>query len=181
MSHLIAGIDESVRPNRYLLCAVVASTNDRHNVRQILRRLLLPNQRRLHAHTESDGRRRMLLKAMCEIPGVNCYLAIGRQRRAGARENCLRALIPLLLEMRAREIVLERVDHGTARSDRLVIDEIMRGYAEECAWRHEAPEHEELLWIADAVASAYGAGGAWRQAVEPLVTDVLAVEGESHE
>jgi hypothetical protein len=176
MSHLIAGIDESLRPGNYLLCAAVISTDDRSNMRQILRGLLLPNQRRLHAHTERDGRRRLLLKAMCDIPGIDCRLAIGQQRRAGARDACFRVLMANLLEAGVREVMIERVDHGTAKLDRMTMCEILRRRLDECEWRHEAPEHEPLLWIADAVASAYGAGGEWRQLVEPLVKDVWRLD-----
>ena len=36
MSHLIAGIDESMRPNAYLLCATVVSTADRRHLQVAL-------------------------------------------------------------------------------------------------------------------------------------------------
>jgi hypothetical protein len=37
---------------------------------------------------------------------------------------------------------------------------------------HRRGAREPLLWIADAVAWAYGAGGRWLPLVEPLVDDV---------
>ena len=175
MSHLIAGIDESLRPRNYLLCATVVSTADRGNVAQVLRGLLLPCQRRLHAKTESIGHKRTLLKTMSETPGISCHIAVGGLRRDGGRELCLRSLASHLLRLGAREILIERVDDGTARHDRETMTSLLRG-DDRLSWRHEAPEHEPLLWISDVVVSAFGAGGDMRRATESLVSTVISAE-----
>lgn len=177
MSYLIAVIDESMRTNSYLMCATVASTSDVVHLRQALRVLLLPNQRRLHAHTEKDGRKRMLLKTITELDGFVCHLVIAKRRKTG-RNSCLKALVRLLLEVGVKEILIERVDHGTSRLDKEFMDALMRQNAESFGWRHEAPEHEPLLWISDAIASAYGAGGEWRRAVEQRLASTAILEND---
>ena len=177
MSHLIAGIDESLRPRNYLLCATVVSTADRGNVSQVLRGLLLPGQRRLHAKTESKGRRRTLLKTLSETPGFSCHIAVGGQRREGGRERCLHALASHLLSLGVREILIERVDDGTARHDRETMLGLLQGN-DRLSWRHEAPEHEPLLWISDMVVSAFGAGGDMRRATESVLSTVISAGSE---
>ena len=37
---------------------------------------------------------------------------------------------------------------------------------------HMKPAEEPLLWIADAVAWAYGAAGDWRRRADPMIDDV---------
>ena len=169
MSYLIAAIDESVRPGQYLLCATVVSTADRANIRQSLRALLLPNQRRLHMYTERPGRKRMLLKAVSQIPGVRCHIAIGRHAQ-DIRRRCLHRLTTHLLSIGVPELIFDRVDHGTARLDQQTMAEFR------VEWRHEGSHHEPLLWISDAVVHAYGMAGEWRRIVEPLVEEVLQIE-----
>src|SRR5262245_27432000 len=111
-----------MRPDVYLLCATVVSTADRRNLQVALRGLLLLNQRRLHANNENAGRKRTLLKSMTQIPGISCHLVMGHRRSDGARERCLRTLVGNLVNLGVKEIVLERVDHGTARLDKQTMD-----------------------------------------------------------
>jgi hypothetical protein len=35
--------------------------------------------------------------------------------------------------------------------------------------------HEPLLWLPDIIAWCYGRGGTWRDAVEPLVAEVIEI------
>lgn len=175
MSHLIAGIDESVRPNRYLLCATVVSTADRADVRQALRAMLLPNQRRLHAKRESEGRRRMLLKVLSNTAGFSCLLVVGQGCDERDRGSCLRALVVRLRELEVREVILERIDPGTIARDRAIMDAVGAG-ADDFDWRHEDPSFEPLLWISDLVANAYGAGGDLRKATASMVSQVLTAD-----
>lgn len=127
MSHFIAGIDESLRQRHYLLCATIASTNDRPHLRQALRALLMPNQRRLHAKKESEGRRRLLLKSLSAMNGFTCVILSGKDRDERDRDDCLDALARHLIELNVREIVLERIDPGTTARDDAVMRSVVRG------------------------------------------------------
>ena len=42
-------------------------------------------------------------------------------------------------------------------------------------YRHMNSRHEPLLWLPDIVAWCYGRGGPWRDAVEPLVDEVIEI------
>lgn len=176
MSHLIAAIDESLRRSSYLLCATVVSTAARHRIRQQLRGLLLPNQRRLHAKHESSSRKRALLKSLADIEETSCHVVIGHRRRDGARELCLGKLASQLVDVGVCEMLLERVDHGTTKIDERIMAQFMSRQPRELEWRHEDPAHEPLLWISDLVASAYGAGGELRAIAVPLIATVTTIE-----
>jgi hypothetical protein len=42
-------------------------------------------------------------------------------------------------------------------------------------YRHMNSRHEPLLWLPDITAWCYGRGGTWRDAVEPLVAEVIEI------
>ncbi len=176
MSHLIAAVDESMRGTSYLMCAAVASTNDRPHIRQSLRAMLLPNQRRLHAKRESLGRKRALLKSFADLPMAGCYIAVGRGRAESGRQECLEALTRHVLSLRVRELVIERCDDGTVRRDSATLEGLERDLARAIIWRHEAPEAEPLLWVSDLVLNAYGIGGELRSAAQAYVAGVVELD-----
>lgn len=169
MSHLIAAIDESLRPNTYLMCATVASTADRVHIAHSLRALLLPNQRRIHAKSEGNGRRRTLLKAVVTIGGFTCHVVEGNQRRDGGREWCLSALVSHLLTLGVHEFILERADDGTNARDAHALGRLLDPTGQDITWCHELPEREPLLWISDLVLNAYGTGGDLGRLALPLI------------
>lgn len=43
-------------------------------------------------------------------------------------------------------------------------------------YEHLAPHEEPLLWVADGVAWAWGAGTDWRRRVAPLLADVRRID-----
>ena len=63
-----AFVDESERPGRYLMCAVVIAPAHLAVVRQALTALRMPGQRRLHMDHERDRRRRLILDRIAELP-----------------------------------------------------------------------------------------------------------------
>jgi len=82
-------------------------------------------------------------------------------------------LIAHQIAIGVREVVLERIDGGGIRRDREVMSQFTHQLAEDLQWCHEAPHQEPLLWISDAVLSAYGAGGDWRRLAQPMISVVL--------
>lgn len=64
MTELLTYVDESERPGRYLMSCVVIDPADAGRARSAARGLLLPGQRRLHFHSETDRRQRSLVVDM---------------------------------------------------------------------------------------------------------------------
>jgi len=74
-----AFVDESERPGRYLMCAVVIAPAHLAAVRQALTALRMPGQRRLHMDHERDRRRRLILDRIAELPiRANVYQQPGQ-------------------------------------------------------------------------------------------------------
>jgi len=60
-------IDDS-KTRGYLLGNTTVAADDIHQVEKDLKGLLLPEQSRLHAKAENDGRRRSITRAMLQLP-----------------------------------------------------------------------------------------------------------------
>ncbi len=96
MTGLLAYVDESVRPGRYLLGAVIVDGDMAGHLRRQVRKLLLPGQRKLHFKTEGNRRRRELIDSLgrlgVEAVVYSCRLSndVGAE---GARSRCLAGLV----------------------------------------------------------------------------------------
>lgn len=105
------------------------------------------------------------------------YIADHSEGHEVARQACLVRLTEHLLDIRALRVVLDssderdRIDVATLRA---VLGKPGAGLM--LVYEHLRGQQEELLWIADAVAWAYGAGGDWRRRMKPIVSDVFMVE-----
>src|SRR5437763_5679379 len=93
---LHAFVDESQRPGRYLMCAVLVTPNHLAEVRRVLTGLCLRGQRRLHMRTERDPRRRMILDRIAMLP-VRAHVYARPGRPSDARAACLHAMVAELL------------------------------------------------------------------------------------
>lgn len=73
----------------------------------------------------------------------------GRPIRAG-RDQCLKALIPALLELDVDRLVIESCSQD--HRDNQIIQPIARSLAADgrFTWHHSAPSADPLLWAADA-------------------------------
>jgi len=165
-----AFVDESERPGRYLMCAVLVAPAHLSTVRRTLTDLCLPGQRRLHLHKERDRRRRLILDRIAALPiRVNVYARPGRP--APARTACLRAMTADLLTAGVTRLVIEPVDGFEHRDRGAIIDELRAQGRRRTAlvYEHVAAHLEPNLWAADAIAWAYGAGGDWRRRIRGLV------------
>ena len=89
-------VDESQRSGRYLLSAVVVDADSVRVLRRLVRKLLLPGQRRLHFHNESNRRRREVASAIValdvDVFVVVCHPSRGRSER-DARAHCLEVVV----------------------------------------------------------------------------------------
>ncbi len=165
MTELLAYVDESERPGRYLMSCVVIDRADAGRARSAARGLLLPGQRRLRFHSESDRRQRSLVADLLAIDvGASvfvCRSAPGR-RTAQARAACLAAIVvdlqstgePVRLTLESR--------HNQDADDHPVIWAARRP-TPPLTYEHVSGAGEPLLWLADAYAWLVGAGGDWQR------------------
>lgn len=177
MSDLLAFVDESERPARYLMSCLVVAPPDVPRLREATRELLLPGQRRLHFHSESGPRQRQLasdlLRFEADVSVFICRSAHGRGSQE-ARAACLTAIVDhlqatgssvqLTLESRHEQ---DQDDHPviwSARRRRPLLD-----------YEHVSGTEEPMLWLADAFAWLVGAGGEWRRRIGPAVSQVIDV------
>ena len=96
MTDLLAFVDVSERPGRYLMCSVLVEPGQAGTLRRQVKRLLLPGQSRLHFRKEGVRHRRELASALVEL-GVDvsifvCPADLGR-READMRRLCLSAIV----------------------------------------------------------------------------------------
>jgi len=167
-------IDESER-REYLLAAVVVDPRELKAARGVLRAMLLGGERRLHFSKERDTRRRELLSRFCEHGfRIHIYVTSTADHHARRRllvkvaEDLSPGLLRLVIESRGYR---DRDDLG------LLIDLQRSGVlSQHAAYEHVAPHEEPILWVADGVAWAWGAGGDWKRRVAPLVTRVQRID-----
>lgn len=160
------------------MCAAAIDPGHLKPVRQQLRGLLLPGMRELHFQHESRRRQRLIADRIAALPtNVRIYVAIShRTAYEGARARCLEQIVSDLLAVQARRLVLDSRDHRDSVDERT----LFRALGGKPSWTNLTYEHRDsagecLLWIPDAVAWCYGAGGDWRRRIEPVVTSVTEV------
>jgi hypothetical protein len=143
-------------------------------VRTLLRSLLLPGERRLHFQAERDKRRREVLARLCDA-GVRAKVYESRGRPDAARAAALLRLTDDLVKLDARRLVLESRGSTADHRDRQVLARVL-GPGPVLSYAHLRPHEEPLLWVPDAIAWSYGAGGEWRRRVASVVDEVVAVD-----
>jgi hypothetical protein len=165
-------VDES-KNRKYTLVAAVIEPRKLATMRQALRALVLPGQRRLHFTHESDARRRAVLSRLVELEVAAHVFQSGLARERDAREECLGELVAFAVREGHRRIVLER-DASIEKSDRRILFRELRarGAGDGFQYEFEGPIDEPLLWIPDAVAWSFVKGGDWRRRIAPIVQGV---------
>ena len=171
-----AFVDES-RRSRYMICAAIISPDDLRATRGDLREMLLRGQRRLHFANESPHRRRSLLVAMADLP-VRALMYTSREREPTARQSAIAALLSDLVDLKGQRLIIEHREHSQNRRERAQIAAAIRNGIAPTGldYQHLDAHEEPMLWVADAVAWAYGAGGEWRRRAQTLVNSVRDVD-----
>jgi hypothetical protein len=166
-------VDETER-NVYLICAVLVDPADLDSSRRALRALRKPGQTRLHMVKEQPSRRREILAAVGRLE-LRTRLYQCPAPPVVARPRCLQALVVDLVKAGAARLVLERLE-TQEHADRRCIRATLVDCDAQLTYRHEPAQVEPLLWAADAIAWAYGAGSDWRRRISRLVDDVIRLE-----
>jgi hypothetical protein len=163
-----AFVDESIRGNRYLVACVMAEARHLPEVRPVIRALALHG--RVHFNNESARQKRAVLAAIAELP-VEAFVADARRRHGvtefAARRACLTAVVDHLQERRVLRLVIESRDDD--RDDVRHLLHVRRPEPR-LVFEHRSARAEPMLWVADAVAWAYGAGGDWRRVAASIVS-----------
>ncbi len=170
-----AFVDESERRARYVMCCVVIEPNRVREMRSVARGLLLPGQRRLHFHTESDRRQRQLASDLvavdADISVFICGSAYG-QSEADARAACLAAIVTHLQGLEAAVKLVIESRHEQDAADHPVIWSA-RARQPVLDYEHQTADVEPLLWLPDAFAWIVGAGAEWRRRVGQTVDRIV--------
>lgn len=169
-------VDESGRPTAYLLGAALVDIPSRlERIRSEIRDLRRPGQRRVHFAKESNPRRRALLSAYATI-GVRARVYSCAAPSMVARETCLTALVADIVPAGARRLVIESRE-SMNHHDTRVINSVLRKHGDRrLQYLHLRPEEEPMLWAADAVVWAVGAGGDWRRRVDCMLDEHVRLD-----
>ncbi|WP_434452639.1 hypothetical protein [Lentzea sp. E54] len=168
-------LDESRRGTTYLIAVTLVRSRDLDAMRSVMRGLVKHGQRRIHFNDEGDRRRKEVLSQISAL-GVSAYVwTCKNSNDAIARSACLFEMIPRLVDLDVARLVLESCQHQDA-ADRRVLAAGIRKFGGTFTYEHLKPAEDPLLWISDAIAWSYGAGGDWRRRACDLIGEVAAVK-----
>jgi hypothetical protein len=147
----------------------------------MMRSLRVAGERKVHFTHERDSIKKDVAAALVASE-VRTRVYAGRGQADAVRARGLRAAVRDLSGEGLRRLVLDARWHDGNQSDRGIIHATLL-HAHACpdavTYEHMSSHEEPILWIADAVAWCYGAGGDWWRRVKPiveLVTDVGCVD-----
>jgi diadenosine tetraphosphatase ApaH/serine/threonine PP2A family protein phosphatase len=123
--------------------------------------------------TETTSRQAQIADAIYAIPCKALIVNVVMPRFAdlAARKQALEQACSHSLLQRAQLITLD--SSNTITQDRQIIAKATS--QKDLNFPHYRHMHEPLLWLPDIIAWCYGRGGTWRDAVEPLVTEVIEI------
>jgi hypothetical protein len=167
-----AFVDESIRGQRYLMACVLLEAAQLAVVRNDLRALVLHGGR-VHFHNESASRRRLILEAIAGSQVSSFVVVCHRGHGVSefqARDMCLARIVDELQQREVGRLTIE--SRQDDRDDTRTLRRARRPHPS-LVWEHALPTAEPLLWVADGLAWAVGAGGRWRDSVTSVVADVI--------
>jgi hypothetical protein len=163
--------DESERAGVMLYAVVVIAPADIEAARAQLRRLLLAGERTMHTAKESPRRRKTLLDAVARIEGLSAVVLRLRRppgvTKVAARHLLLQAATATVVGRGVTSWVLDDMVALERVRDRASIGHALAGVDRRLhpVYDHRPASSEPLLWAADAICWAVGAGGEWRARV----------------
>lgn len=167
-----AFVDESIRGRRYLMACVLIEARQLTAVRQTVERLGVSGSR-VHFNNESRRQKVKVLDAIATMP-VEAIAVICHRRHGvseyNARDICLGAIVGQLQARAVSRLVIEsrqddRDDERTIYASRQPQPRLV--------FEHRFGAHEPMLWVADAIAWAVGAGGPWSPRIKEVLSDAV--------
>lgn len=170
-------VDETKNRN-YLMVAAVAVPADLTQLRQTVKGLLLPGQRRIHMATESVRRKKIIADTIAGT-GVRATIfdaGTSHLDERSARRACLREVVAHAAGLGASRLVLER-DDSLLVHDKQWLVEITRelNCRDFLRYEHARAAQEQLLAVPDVIAWCWAKGGDWRRRIEPVLVKVVDV------
>ena len=167
-----AFVDESIRGQRYLMACVLVEARHLTQIRRATASLVAEG-RRLHFHQELDSMRRTALQLIATMPLRVSVVVCGRRHGVSefhARDACLAEIVRQLQDRSVPRLTVESRqddsdDHRTILRNRRLEPAL--------TFDHRQGQSEPILWVADAVAWAFGAGNRWMPLVEHTVERVV--------
>lgn len=177
VSHIYC--DES-KAGGFSLAAAHIRCNDVTRLRAEVDGLRLPRQVRLHFVSESPPRRKLILKTLAATGEISTVIYDAR-RIADDKEARAAAIARMTADaaaVRASRIVLEADDPAVV-VDRVIINRELEkvGVQHSVGYDHLRAREETLLAIPDAVVWCFTKGGEWMQLAEPLIADIVELDG----
>lgn len=169
MSVTHAFVDESARGQKYYVCAAVVVAGEVAEARKLSRSFCVAGQRRWHFAQESPRRRSQILDGIVQFGNIKGWIGVGKGDEVEIRRRCMSKLATDLTELRGERLIIESRE-GRDDQDRRVLYEVLHSTA--VVYEHFAAHEDPGLWLADALAWSYGAGGQWRERVRNLVDQV---------
>ena len=170
-----AFVDESIRGQRYLFACVLLQVHDKPNIRSLVGGLAGSKRSRVHFNAEADGRRQELLRIFSELRIESFVVVCQRSHRSTefeARSRCLSLIVTILQERSVERLVIE--SRQDDRNDERTIRRARRPEPV-LVFEHQRGTDDALLWIADGIAWAVGAGERWAQELGTALTHVIEV------
>jgi hypothetical protein len=167
--------DESERANVMALAVVLVEPGVVDDARATLQSLLLAGERQIHTAKESPRRRRVLLDTVARIEDLSATVLRYRRpqgvRRVAARHLLVQAATGLVVGSGATTWTLDDQDPAQRTRDRASIAHALAGVDRRLhpTYDHRPAHTEPLLWAADAICWATGAGGDWRRRIAGIV------------
>jgi hypothetical protein len=164
-----AFVDESGRGRRYLMGCVLAEARHLPVIRPAIAKLAV--YERVHFNNESDRQKRVVLSAIAAMPleviATIAYRDHGVPEYV-ARAACLTHIVTVLQAKQVARLVIE--SRGDDQDDERTIRKARRPEPA-LMFEHREGRGEPMLWIADAVTWACGAGPSWRSLIDPILGD----------
>ena len=167
-------MNESIRDQRYLMGCVLVEARSRPRVRSATAALSRAG-RRLHFNQELDSTRRAVLEALAVLPLRVHVVVCAREegvREFNARAACLTEIVRTLQSRSVARLTIE--SRHDDRADQRTIGRVRQALPT-MVFEHRDARREPVLWVADAVTWAFGAGGGWLVLASSLVDDVTEV------
>ena len=180
---LHAFIDESRRGGMYLLAAALVRSDELARTRSMMRGLSVAGARTVHFKHERDSIKKDVAAALVSAK-VRTRVYVGRGQADVVREQGLHAAVRDLATIGLQRLVLDTRTQDGNHSDRRIIRTALieaTGEANKVAYVHLRAHEEPALWVADAIAWCYGAGGDWRRRVGPIVEAVTDINCMSYQ
>jgi hypothetical protein len=167
-----AFVDESIRGQRYLLCCSLVHAQNIPAIRQQIEKSQFKG-RRIHFNSANTATRRNFLNLLNNAPTQSLLVVSNINHRTHlfqARHQALAELVSVLQRRKVERLIIE--SRGDDSDDvRTILTS--RSKRERLYFEHRQAKHEPMLWIPDAVAWCYGAGGVWASEIESLVERVI--------